>query len=230
MSLLAVIPVRKGSKRLPGKNLLKISGESLIARTVRVAKESGVFAEILVSTDCEAMAREARSAGASVPFLRPSGLAKDDSSSVDVALHGLEYLESMGSQYESLCLLQVTSPFLKGEQLLKAYEIYKVKGWGSCSSAYQVREPYEWQWQMESGVARPVDPSKFTKPARDFPKRLIENGAFYFVKTSHLKGHKSLYNLDNHGLFEMEYLESVDIDTKKDFEFALVVEGFVKGN
>jgi CMP-N-acetylneuraminic acid synthetase len=230
MRAFGVIPVRKGSKRLPGKNLLRLEGKTLIARTVGTGLASGVFSKVLLSTDCEEMAREGAAAGAWVPFMRPVELAQDNTSSLAVLLQALEFLDEAGEKPEVLCLMQATSPFLKPEQLRGGFEQFIEGHYHSLSSAYEVGLPLEWQWEVSQGKASPVNREKFECPAGHFPKRLMENGAFYFVKAEHLRSNKSLYNLDNHGLYAMPFLDSVDVDNLEDFKLAQVVAALAKQN
>lgn len=230
MTVFGVVPVRKGSKRLPGKNLLELEGKSLIARCVGTAVGAKLFKRVLLSTDCEIMAREGAAAGAWVPFMRPEALARDDSDSVAVLLHALEFLEGAGYRPEALCLMQATSPFLRIEQLQEGFELFVEGGYDSLSSACEVGLPFEWQWEIAQGRASPVNPEKFGWSASQFPKRLIENGAFYFVKAGHLRRSKSLYNLHNHGLYLMPFLDSIDVDVLEDFKLAQAVAGLKKEN
>ena len=90
MSILAIIPARGGSKRLPGKNLRLLGGRPLIAWSIEAAKGLPGLSDILLSTDDSAIAEAGRAAGATVPWLRPAALATDDASSVDVCLHALD--------------------------------------------------------------------------------------------------------------------------------------------
>ena len=105
-SRLAIIPARGGSKVLPRKNILPLCGKPLIAWTIEAAIDSEIFDQITVSTDCPEIQRVASAHGASAPFLRPSHLATDTATSVEVVPDCLERY----STYEWFCLLQPTSP------------------------------------------------------------------------------------------------------------------------
>ena len=124
----AVIPARGGSKGLPGKNLMKVQGISLIARAVLIAKGIPEIQWIIVSTDEEAIAREAEWAGASISFMRPVALAQDDTPMIDVLMHAMGWFESSVKDAISLCqgmvLLQPTSPMRKFQYVTGAMELY----------------------------------------------------------------------------------------------------------
>lgn len=108
--MLGVIPARGGSKGVPGKNIKELAGKPLIAYTIRAAIESGIFENVIVSTDSGEIAEIAVKYGAEVPFLRPKELSGDNVSSDDAILHGLAYCQRQGIEYSEVCKLQPTSP------------------------------------------------------------------------------------------------------------------------
>src|ERR671910_2250640 len=110
-SVIALIPARVGSKRVPGKNIRVLNGHPTIAYTIAPAIESGVFESVIVSTDSEEIAAIARHYGAEVPFLRPAQFAGDTSPDIDWVEHSLMTLRDKGRAYEAFCLLRPTSPF-----------------------------------------------------------------------------------------------------------------------
>lgn len=124
----AVIPARGGSKGLPGKNLMKVQGISLIARAVLMAKGIPEIQWIIISTDEEDIAREAEWAGASIPFMRPEALAQDDTPMIAVLKHALGWFQSSVKDADSLCrgvvLLQPTSPMRKFQHVTGAMALY----------------------------------------------------------------------------------------------------------
>src|SRR4051812_324356 len=111
MRTLAIIPARAGSKRLIGKNLKPFLGKPLIQWTVAFAQRAKCFSQIVVSTDSDEIAQCAEEAGLPVPGRRPSYLAGDSTTSVDVALHVLTQSElQVGATFDCVALLQPTSP------------------------------------------------------------------------------------------------------------------------
>jgi N-acylneuraminate cytidylyltransferase len=123
--LLAIIPARGGSKRLPGKNKRPLAGKPLVEWTIAAALGSRRVARALVSTDDPEMADLARNAGAEVPFLRPPDLATDTADSVGVARHALEFLAGRGEFYDAIALLQPTSPLRTSAHIDAAVELMK---------------------------------------------------------------------------------------------------------
>ena len=113
---LAVIPARGGSKGIPGKNLQKVGGLSLVARSVQAAFASRGVDRVVVSTEDDAIAGEAQSHGAEV-VRRPVAIAGDTASSESALLHALDTLEQQGPLPSLLVFLQCTSPFTSGAQI-----------------------------------------------------------------------------------------------------------------
>ena len=118
-TFIAVIPARGGSKRLPRKNILNLNGKPLIAHTIQAALFSKYIDETVVTTDDQEIFDIAKKYGASVPFLRPSEFSGDSAKSIDFILHALDYFENKDEDYDSVLLLQPTSP-IRGFDLLKA--------------------------------------------------------------------------------------------------------------
>ena len=109
-SVLAIIPARGGSKGLPGKNIRPMCGKPLIGWSIIQGLESQYIDEVLVTTDSREILDISKKFGANAPFIRPTSLADDDASSIDVLLHAVDYLSEAGRIYDYLVLLEPTSP------------------------------------------------------------------------------------------------------------------------
>ena len=120
----ALIPARAGSKRMPDKNVRSLAGHPLIAYTIAAAAHSGVFRDVIVSTDAEAYADIARHYGAEVPFLRPAALAGDRSPDIDWVEHALHELRSAGRSYDCFSILRPTSPLRMPETIARAWRAF----------------------------------------------------------------------------------------------------------
>lgn len=128
MYTVAVIPARGGSKGLPGKNLAKVQGRSLVERAILVAKNVKAIKRIIVSTDDEEIAEHARQVGAEVPYLRPPELSKDDTPMVAVLSHIRSWLRSDNNDgrqsIDAIILLAPTSPMRRSEEVAGAIDLY----------------------------------------------------------------------------------------------------------
>jgi CMP-N,N'-diacetyllegionaminic acid synthase len=120
-SAVAFIPARSGSKRVPGKNVRILDGHPLLAYAIAPALESGVFDDVIVSTDSEEVAAIARHYGAHVPFLRPAEFASDTSPDIEWLEHILSELKRRGRTWDAFSLLRPTSPFRTAETIRRAW-------------------------------------------------------------------------------------------------------------
>jgi pseudaminic acid cytidylyltransferase len=124
---IAVIPARGGSKRIPRKNIKVFFGKPMIYWTIQAAKKSGLFDEIIVSTEDNEIANISRALGATIPFVRPDILADDFSTTHDVMLHAAECLMEQGYDYDYLCCLYPCSPFIYSEDLVQTFNVIQGK-------------------------------------------------------------------------------------------------------
>ena len=121
--VVALIPARSGSKRVPGKNVRPLAGHPLIAYTIAAATDSGLFDAVVVSTDSPDYARIAEHYGADVPELRPAEIAGDRSPDIEWVAHTLSLLASRERTYDCFSLLRPTSPFRLPETLQRAWSV-----------------------------------------------------------------------------------------------------------
>ncbi|MGE3274277.1 MAG: acylneuraminate cytidylyltransferase family protein [Vicinamibacterales bacterium] len=123
-SVVALIPARMGSKRVPGKNIRALGGHPLLAYTIAPALASGVFTRVIVSTDSEEIAAIARHYGAEVPFLRPAAFAGDTSPDIEWVEHTLATLGEAGGVPDAFSLLRPTSPFRTPDTIRRAWQAF----------------------------------------------------------------------------------------------------------
>lgn len=120
-TIVALIPARSGSKRVPDKNIRPLAGHPLIAYTVAAALDSGIFTDVIVSTDSEHYAEIVRYYGAEIPFLRPDALAGDQSPDIEWLAYTLDRLRKAGRPYDCFSILRPTSPFRLPETIQRAW-------------------------------------------------------------------------------------------------------------
>lgn len=120
----ALVPCRYGSKRVPGKNIRPLAGHPLLAYTLAAARQSGVFPEVIVSTDSELVADVALHYGAQVPFLRPVEMAGDLSPDIEWIEHALTELGKLGRHYDCFSILRPTSPFRQAATIRRAWRAF----------------------------------------------------------------------------------------------------------
>lgn len=157
--IVALIPARAGSKRVPDKNVRGLAGHPLIAYTIAAAIESAVFDAVVVSTDSSVYADIARHYGASAPFLRPASMAGAESPDIDWVVHALDELESRGETYDCFSILRPTSPFRQGETIRRAWSAFCAEtGIDSLRAVEKCREHPGKMWRLQGRRMTPLLP------------------------------------------------------------------------
>ena len=225
MRILALVAARGASKRLPGKNIRELGGRPLVVWTINVAKDIESICDILASTDDATTAAICEKAGAFVPWLRPAELATDTASSVDVALHALDWYESEKGVVDGLLLLQPTSPFRTRETVRKGIELFK-RGDGqrpvvgvSPSETHPM-----WIFKIQDNYLQPLLRSRGSKRrSQDLPPAFVLNGSLYLVPPSILRAERSFLGPQTTPLIVESKREALDIDDEWDWSIALTL-------
>jgi CMP-N,N'-diacetyllegionaminic acid synthase len=221
MRILALVPARGGSKRLPGKNSRKLGGKPLIVWSIEVAAGHEDICDVLVSTDDAEIARLAESAGALVPWIRPAELAADRASSVDVALHALDWYERERGALDGLLLLQPTSPFRSKETLRAGIDKFRQSGGRAVLSVSTVPVHPLWTLRVENDRLVPfLDRHALDVRSQDLPPVFAPNGALYLIGPSDLRAHRSFFGGEAVPLVMDSPRETLDIDTEADWKLA----------
>jgi N-acylneuraminate cytidylyltransferase len=229
MRVLGIIPARGGSKAIPGKNLVDLGGIPLLHWTAHAALGSGLTATVL-STDDAAIAEAGRAAGIDVPFARPAELATDHASSIDVALHALDAVETSAEAFDAIMLLQPTSPFRTSADIDAAIAQLERTGSDSVISMVDVGGHHPARMKSLDGD-RLVDPpyaeAVENQPRQELEPLLIRNGAIYLTRAAILRT-RSFRGSDARAMI-MPAERSINIDTPLDLIVAraLVAEGTV---
>lgn len=224
MRILAVIPARAGSKRLPGKNIRELGGKPLIVWSIEVAGAVPEVCDILVSTDAPSIAAVCAAAGAMVPWLRPSELASDTAASIDVVLHALNWYEAEHGAVDGVLLLQPTSPFRRIASVRQGVELFaRHGGQGVLGVSPSPAHPL-WMFKLENGHLLPyLDPSGLGTRSQDLPPAYVVNGAFYLSSPAQLRAQRSFIGATTVPLMIDSPEEALDIDTAWDWTLAETV-------
>ncbi len=223
MKILALIPARGGSKRLPGKNLRLLGGKPLIVWSIDAAKDIPEICDILVSTDDPAIAAICQERDVLVPWLRPTELATDTASSVDVALHALDWYELAEGPVDGLLLLQPTSPFRTRVSICRGIELFSKHGRQPILGVSPTHSHPMWSLKMEDGYLLPfMREHGLTMRSQDLPATYVVNGSFYLMQPSQLRALRSFVAEKTVPLL-IDTPEALDIDTQWDFELAQLI-------
>lgn len=216
---LAIITARGGSKRIPYKNIRQFCGKPIITYSIEAALQSGVFDEVMVSTDDEKIEAIARKAGAKVPFLRSAETSNDFATTADVIMEVLEEYEKREQGFDSACCIYPTAPFITAGKLKNAVELLEDKGYDSVMPVAEFSFPplrgmtmeedkvsYKWE---EFSMAR----------SQDLEKIYHDVGQFYAFDVEKFKESKKLVT-KNTGAIIIDELEMQDIDNEVDWKLA----------
>ncbi len=221
MNNLAIIPARSGSKGLKDKNIRNLGGMPLLAYSIRAAQASGQFSCIHLSTDSEKYAAIGREFGADVPFLREEALASDHAGSWDVARWVAGEYQKRGQQFDTVALLQPTSPLRPYHDIIAAYRLFLEKEANIVVSVCEMDHSPLWSNTLPDDLSMEhfEDASLSDIPRQELPVYYRMNGAIYIVKTDFLFSGKPIYG-ERSFAYIMDKRDSVDIDDELDFLLA----------
>ena len=223
MKILAIIPARAGSKRLPNKNKLHLGGKPLVIWSIDSVRGVESICDILVSTDDPEIAEICKNHGALVPWLRPPELATDDSHVVDTLIHGVDWYEGVFGEVDGILLLQPTSPFRRKETIDSALRQFSSGGClESVVGVSKVKTHPDWCFHInKSGALTPWgNLSGATKRAQDLVPVFGLNGLVYVMNPRVLRDRKMIVGEKTVGCVVEAGIETLDIDTGDDFELA----------
>lgn len=218
--MIAIIPARKGSKGLPGKNMKNLDGKPLIAHTINAALKARHVEKVYVSTDCEHIYNLSLNMGCEESFLRPDHLAADDSLAIDNYLYTIAKLEKeQGLSVNSFVVLQPTSPLRNEKHIDEAIEMFQIKGADSVISFTEEAHPIYWNKTIDkNGIVGDIFSVNGLQNRQNYECTYYPNGAIYVFKTALIKS-GNYYSGKTFG-YIMDQESSVDIDTIEDFLFA----------
>ena len=217
--IIAIIAARGGSKRLPGKNIRKFFGKPIIKYVIVSALKSNCFDEVMVSTDDPKIARVALSAGASVPFLRSKENSSDNATIVNALVEVLAQYKKHGQQFNYVCCLFPTAPFITSAVLKNACQILKTKKVDAVIPVVQYGHPIQRALCVKNGLLKMINPENMFKMTQDFEKTYYDVGQFYFLKAEKFLKTKKLFLPRTYPLV-VSNEDVSDIDTLDDWKKA----------
>jgi pseudaminic acid cytidylyltransferase len=219
MKCIAIIPARGGSKRIHKKNVKEFLGKPIIAYSIELAINSGLFDEVMVSTDDNEIANLARSYGANVPFLRSSQNSDNLATTASVILEVIERYAQSGKQYEQGCCIYPTAPLLTCKRLKEAYNKLINNKFDSVFPVLRYAYPVWISLNMNGAKVSPNWPEHLNSRSQDLAPTYHDAGQFYWFNVERFKEIKQLFT-DNSGSIEVCELEAQDIDNQTDWKLA----------
>lgn len=218
---LAVITARGGSKRIPRKNIKLFCGKPIIAYSIEAAQKSGVFDEIMVSTEDDEIAGIAKDLGAKVPFLRSAKNSDDMAMTHEVVLEVLQQYRELGMNFDTVCCIYPTAPFLRGEKLREGMELLEQTQADGVVPVVRFSFPPQRCFVIENGKVRYKWPENRLKRSQDLEAFYHDCGQFYLLRVQPFLAEETMILEHTVPVF-MDDLEVQDIDTIEDWNIAEV--------
>lgn len=232
-SVVALIPARSGSQRVPGKNVRRLGAHPLIAYTIAAARQSGVFDAVVVSTDSRSYAQLAEYYGAEAPFLRPAEYAGATSPDIEWVSHALEALSAAGRTYDCFSILRPTSPFRTAATLQRAWQVFCADGAADSLRAVEkcAQHPGK-MWIARGGRLLPLLPFATSQqpwhstPYQALPEIYVQNASLEIARCDVVSGQGSIAGATVMPFFTQGF-EGLDINAQEDWWYAehLLVRG-----
>ena len=187
MSSVAIITARGGSKRIPRKNIKEFCGKPIIAYSIEAALGSGIFDEVMVSTDDVEIADIAKAFGAKVPFFRSEKTSNDFATTADVISEVLDKYEKMGRSFDYACCIYPTAPFITAEKLKLAMEKLQSEGGDSAMPVVKFSFPPQRCLIINDGSLEYKWPENMNKRSQDLEPFYHDCGQYYVFKVNSFK-------------------------------------------
>lgn len=228
-SIIALIPARAGSKRVPSKNIRLLNGHPLLAYAIATALEADIFNAIAVSSDDPETIEIARSYGATNLILRPSEMALDHSPDIDWVRHAVE---SLRLDTDAFCILRPTSPFRRGDWVKRAWDYFRDAGGHSLRAMRPVSEHPGKMWRIVGDTALPLLPFAGTlapwhsSPTQELPRLYVQTAALEIAWTEVLYRREPSISgsivVPWVGGADEDGCEGIDINSEVDWDAAVV--------
>ena len=182
---LAVIPARGGSKRIPRKNIKFFGGKPMIAWSIEAALRSGLFDQVVVSTDDTEIADVARAYGATIPFVRPVDLSNDHAGTIPVIQHAIDWFVQRDQTPGTVCCIYATAPFVQSEDIQRGLDSLLLHesdyAFAVTSYAFPIQRAVR---LLENGRVQMFDHRYEAARSQDLVEAYHDAGQFYWGRAS----------------------------------------------
>lgn len=217
MRNICIIPARGGSKRIPRKNVREFLGKPIIAYSIETALKSGLFEEVMVSTDDAEIAAIAKQYGASVPFMRSAEMSNDYAGTDEVIQEVLREYKKQDREFDVVCCIYATAPFVTVENLKKAYEQIG-DTYDAAFSIVRYSYPVQRALSVRNGFVGMREPQYYDARSQDLKPVFHDAGQFYFTRIKDID-HLIFWTEQTYGL-ELSELMVQDLDNETDWQLA----------
>jgi N-acylneuraminate cytidylyltransferase len=212
---IAIIPARKGSKRILEKNIKIFFNFPVIQYSIRAAIDSGLFDKVIVSTDSNKISKIARKYGAEVPFLRPKKISDDHSTTIEVISHALDFLKKNDSEYysqiQNVCCIYPAAPLIKIKYLKDSYKIIKKKKWDYVFPVVKFENLVQRAIYKKNNKIKMLFNNFYNKRTQDIKETFYDAGQFYWGKKDSWKKKKKIFSSkSNFIVLPAEQVQDID--------------------
>ena len=219
MGNICIIPARGGSKRIPRKNIKEFIGKPIIAYSIQAALDSGLFHEVMVSTDDLEIADIAKNYGAKVPFMRSAKNSDDYATTFDVIEEVIQVYKSQGKEFQNICCIYSCAPFVTSEILLKGYDQLIEKKFDTVFPIIAYSFPIQRAFRVDQSKVSMILEENLNVRSQDLEDSFHDAGQFYWCNIKQLFITKKILT-ENTGGVEISVLEAQDIDSELDWKLA----------
>ena len=221
MKSIAIITARGGSKRIPRKNIKEFLGKPIIAYTIEAALASNMFDQVMVSTDDDEIAEIAKKYGAQVPFMRSDKTSNDFATTADVLNEVIDEYKKLGENFEYMCCLYPTAPFVTPDAIGQAMKILEDNGADTVLPVVKFSFPPQRGVIMKDGYLIPKYPECMPMRSQDLEPMYHDAGQFYCMKVSSFVEQGRVV-MDKTMPYMQDDMNVQDIDTPEDWAIAEV--------
>ena len=216
---IAIITARGGSKRIPGKNIRDFCGKPILSYSIEAALSCGLFDEVMVSTDSGKIAEVAKEAGASVPFMRSAAASGDYATTAQVLLEVLDEYEKRGQEFDTVCCVYPTAPFVTAQKLKDAVILLEERNVDTVVPVVRYSFPPQRAFVIRDGFTVMKYPEHASSRSQDLEAYFHDCGQFYCMQTMRFRQKKQIFT-DCMLSVEMPETQVQDIDNETDWELA----------
>jgi N-acylneuraminate cytidylyltransferase len=227
MPNIAIIPARGGSKRIPQKNIKKFNGIPIIAYSIRVAIESKLFDEVMVSTDDEEIADIAIKYGANVPFLRSLDNSSDCATTINVLKEVISEYKINNLYFENTCCIYPCAPLIQVKQLYLAYKLLVENKYDTVFPIVKYSTPIQRAFKLIENKIEMFNPEMQNTRSQDLENSYYDAGQFYWANTFKMIDQEILFT-NNSGSIILDETEAHDIDNEIDWKITEIKYSLLK--
>lgn len=217
--IIAVIPARGGSKRIPRKNIKYFHDKPIIAYSIESAINSGCFDQVVVSTDDLEIAEIAKKYGAVVPYIRPSNISDDHTGTNTVVSHAIQWFIEQGETVEYACCIYATAPFLQPKYIQEGFNNIQKGGFNFSFSVTTFAFPVQRAIRIKNNGVEPIWSDFILERSQDLEEAYHDAGQFYWGTSKAFINEYELFSSGSLPVVLPRYLTQ-DIDTLEDWKYA----------